>query len=56
MEAPAEVNVINNMNNDANILKTEEPTINGGTAAQALLNHLLKKMRKNGNVLKNFKI
>lgn len=23
MEAPAEVNVINNMNNDANILKTE---------------------------------
>lgn len=28
MEAPAEVNV----NNDANILKTEEPTINGGTA------------------------
>lgn len=33
MEAPAEVNVINNMNNDANILKTEEPTINGGTSS-----------------------
>lgn len=31
MEAPAEVNV----NNDANILKTEEPTINGGTEPSA---------------------
>lgn len=46
MEAPAEVNVINNMNNDANILKTEiqndgaqqqhsdATTINGGTAGE----------------------
>lgn len=30
MEAPAEVNV----NNDANILKTEEPTINGASSSE----------------------